>query len=94
MGYKDACKMFNVTGRSNVQRKLYEMAMRGNTACMIFYLKNFANMSDNPKATSVSLEIAKETFAALKQAADKRALRTAENIDKNVSKESIDNGGE
>ena len=86
--------MFNTNGVSNAKNKLYDMAMNGNTACLIFYLKNFANMSDNPKATSVSLEIAKETFAALKQAADKRALRTAENIDKNVSKESIDNGGE
>ena len=93
-GYKDSCRMFNTNGVSNAKNKLYDMAMNGNTACLIFYLKNFANMSDNPRATSVSLEIAKETFAALKQAADKRALRTAKNIDKNMSKESIDNGGE
>ena len=93
-GYKDSCRMFNTNGVSNAKNKLYDMAMNGNTACLIFYLKNFANMSDNPRATSVSLEVAKETFASLKQAADNRALRLANNIDENTtSKESNDNGG-
>ena len=71
MGYKNASKMFNVAGRSNVKRKLYEMAMAGNTACIIFYCKNHCDMSDNPKG-EMSMEAARDTFAALKQAADNR----------------------
>ena len=93
-GYKDSCRMFNIKGVSEAKKKLYDMAIAGSVPCLIFYLKNFADMSDNPRATSVSLEVAKETFASLKQAADNRALRLANNIDENTtSKESNDNGG-
>ena len=84
--FRDAVKTLNYDGISNVKKKLYDMALKGNSAAVFFYLKNYAGLSDNPKG-NVSLEIARSTFESIRKAAAKR-FENPNEISNNSSNES------
>ena len=85
-GFKQANATFRINGIMSLRKKLYLKGSEGNVPCLIFALKNWGGMSDNPQRANPSVELANNTFQALQQAADERVLARTKAMENNMKK--------